>query len=260
MSADLLPAFLRQLYWLLRNEVPELETHLFADALGAHASCLDHLCDVVNEQAGRCLRVRGDAVEVLDPRALAAFASNVLDPREFANTLSWKQFEWLAGDLCEQRGFRVTTNFRFTRSTTKKRWELDLVGAKGDLALAVDAKRWGKGTASPAALKRAAREQRARVADLCVDAAALEKLAGQLGFARSWRPRFVVPALLLSRTQPFLRGPGGVAVVSANQFGDFLDALPVHFVEICHHLVRPTSRPRVESLAGRWLEAPHKPK
>ncbi|MHA1734559.1 MAG: hypothetical protein ACTSU5_21695 [Promethearchaeota archaeon] len=225
---ELVATFLHQLYWLVRQEVPTIETGLFADCLGPKVSIVGDIVDFINgEVGGSALRLEtgacSEAVEVVDPVGLGKFASRVIDPRVFSDLYSWREFEEFIHVLCAQNGFASTTNFRFTRSRTKKRWEVDVVAARDGLALAIDGKRWARRGTVASSLKRAGEEQARRVKDLCAERRAAEKLFGEL--CVDWGGGFFVPVVVTSKTSPIALTRDRVPVVSIFQFQEFVESV-----------------------------------
>lgn len=75
----------------------------------------------------------------------------------------WKDFEQTVGDIFRQNDFRVSSNFRFK---TKRRYENDLIAARGSLVFCVDCKRWAGGREKRWGIAKAAKEQQKRTEEL----------------------------------------------------------------------------------------------
>ena len=57
---------------------------------------------------------------------------------EVSRLLGWKDFESLAAEILESRGFETTCNVMFT----KPRMQVDVIGIKSGIAILVDCKHW----------------------------------------------------------------------------------------------------------------------
>jgi Holliday junction resolvase len=58
---------------------------------------------------------------------------------EVLEKFGWKDFEKVISEIFERNDFSVLTNFRFK---TRKRYEIDLIGIRGNLILCADCKSW----------------------------------------------------------------------------------------------------------------------
>jgi len=72
---------------------------------------------------------------------------------EIASLLGWQDFEALAAEILEQRGFETSRNVILTNP----RMEIDVVGIKSGIAILVDCKHWQK--MSQSALSLAVKKQ-----------------------------------------------------------------------------------------------------
>lgn len=243
---ELVAKFLRQLFWLQRQEVPVLELHLFNRCLGAAAAHLESIVNFVNEQAGLCLSASDHAIEVTHPIVLGRFAAKLLDPRAFANLYSWQQFEAHILSVCRGLGFHSTKNFRFTHVRTKKRWEIDVIAIRGTLVVAMDGKRWARKATVPSTLKKAALEQAKRVRDLARDAPALQRLFDEVSV--EWRPGYhLVAAIVTARATPVPFTKRRVPLLSIYQIEDFLQAVPHRWEGIYHERVHVPQPPPIQA-------------
>ncbi len=59
---------------------------------------------------------------------------------EVSRLLGWQDFESLAAEILESRGFETTRNVIFT----KPRMQIDVVGVKSEIAVLVDCKHWSR--------------------------------------------------------------------------------------------------------------------
>ncbi len=104
--------------------------------------------------------------------ALGAETENVV------NLLSWKDFEGLVAGILGENDYRCIESFRRRGTSKMQGMEIDVIGARGQRIVAVDAKMWGVRTGKSSALKSAAGRQRKRTARLCGE---IERLADRIG-------------------------------------------------------------------------------
>ncbi|MEM5792842.1 MAG: NERD domain-containing protein [Candidatus Aenigmatarchaeota archaeon] len=74
--------------------------------------------------------------------------------------INWKDFEDFISKILEKNEYRVLKNFRFK---TFRRYEIDIVSIKDDLALLIDCKRWCSGRYKKFQLKESSKKQMKRV-------------------------------------------------------------------------------------------------
>ena len=60
--------------------------------------------------------------------------------KEAAKALSWQEFESFGAECLAEAGFRVEKNVRVKGEG--RAWQIDLIGHRGDLVLAIDCKHW----------------------------------------------------------------------------------------------------------------------
>lgn len=60
--------------------------------------------------------------------------------RDAARVLTWQEFEDFSAECLEEAGFRTEKNVKVRGDG--RRWQIDVVGLRGDLALAIDCKHW----------------------------------------------------------------------------------------------------------------------
>jgi len=65
-----------------------------------------------------------------------------VDIENISNTLGWKEFEEIVSEILAFNGFYTKRNFVFR--TDKRKFEIDVLGLKEDLILAIDCKHWKK--------------------------------------------------------------------------------------------------------------------
>jgi hypothetical protein len=74
-----------------------------------------------------------------------------------AKALTWQEFEKFAVDCLEEAGFEAKRNVRVKGEG--RAWQIDVVGFRGELVLAIDCKHWNT-PGYPARFKQAASHQR----------------------------------------------------------------------------------------------------
>ncbi|MGH9876479.1 MAG: restriction endonuclease [Nitrososphaerales archaeon] len=90
----------------------------------------------------------------LDKMRTAMLAMKMgIDVEELSETLSWKDFELLAGSILDANGYVTHHSLRMK----KPRAEIDVVGIKDGMALLIDCKHWKR--SSPSEMKRLASMQ-----------------------------------------------------------------------------------------------------
>lgn len=77
--------------------------------------------------------------------------------------IDWKDFEKLVINILIKHDFQTYHNFRFK---TERRYEIDVIGIKEKILLAIDCKQWGRGRYKKTGLKYAVQEQKERVKQL----------------------------------------------------------------------------------------------
>ncbi len=133
--------------------------------------------------------------------------------RDSARVLTWQEFEKFAVECIEEAGFQTEKNVRVTGDG--RAWQIDVVGFRGDLVLAMDCKSWN----TPGYLSRfklAAEHQ--RTATLHLLAALLEKTI------QGDRERQALP-VILTLSEPPARLSEGVVLVSVEKLPSFLSGV-----------------------------------
>ena len=123
---------------------------------------------------------------------------------EVSELVGWRDFEGLAAEVLESRGFDTERNLRI-RAKNGRRAEIDVAGTRGGVALLVDCKHWRRSSAS--ALAAAARRQAGR-ARLYVESGA---------GAPSALP------VIVTLHEDGIELAGGVPIVPALKLGSFAD-------------------------------------
>lgn len=122
---------------------------------------------------------------------------------EVSELVGWRDFEGLAAEVLESRGFETERNLRVSEGG--RRAEIDVAGTRGGIALLVDCKHWRRSSAS--ALAEAARRQAGR--------ARLYVAAG------AGAPR-ALPVIVTLR-EDGIEFAGRVPIVPALKLGSFAD-------------------------------------
>jgi Holliday junction resolvase len=78
---------------------------------------------------------------------------------EVLSRFHWQAFESAIAQIFAANGFHVLQSLRFK---TSRRWEIDIVATKPDVALCVDCKEWRGGRYKKTAIHKAAEEQTLR--------------------------------------------------------------------------------------------------
>ncbi len=156
---------------------------------------------------------------VSDATSLIFHAGSHLDLQQLSIKLTWQEFERLITNALEQYEFKVVKNFHFTAGARKKRWEIDVIGIRGPLLVAFDAKHWTRTTQAPSALEKAATNQKARVAAL----ATYSKLGDLLFQKEITNTRLtLIPAVVTLFDTPFELAQCGVPAMPIRNLSYFL--------------------------------------
>jgi len=94
--------------------------------------------------------------------------------------LTWKDFESFVAYILSENGFRCVESFRRRGNESVKGMEIDVVGVRGHIVIAADAKMWGARNNKSSALKTAAENQKERTRRLTEMMDKLEEKIGGL--------------------------------------------------------------------------------
>jgi Holliday junction resolvase-like predicted endonuclease len=141
-----------------------------------------------------------------------------LDFEAACRHLGWREFENFALLALEANGYVTRKHIRF--KGFDKWWEIDILGMRQPLILAVDCKHWKHGWQKSAMMK-IVNAQLHRVEAL---ASTLEKLREKLGI-KNWRRAELLPVILTLTEAPF-RSYLEVPVVPILRFRSFIYELP----------------------------------
>jgi Holliday junction resolvase-like predicted endonuclease len=119
--------------------------------------------------------------------------------------LGWRDFEDVVAAIFEAHDFSVRRNFRFKtrsrRNEAGRRYEIDVIAAKGGSIFCVDCKQWSGGRYKKSAVISAANKQKERTSEfgkfLKGNAAARETLhAGKSAAGKEWKTKPLIVTLL----------------------------------------------------------------
>jgi len=82
---------------------------------------------------------------------------------EILEGFNWQNFEKIVEEIFERNDFKIKRNFRFK---TKKRYEIDIIATRENIAFCIDCKRWGRGRYKRTGLGHAIKDQENRVNEL----------------------------------------------------------------------------------------------
>lgn len=130
--------------------------------------------------------------------------------REAARALTWQEFENFAKRCLEEASFRAEKNVRVKGDG--RRWQIDVIGFRGELALAIDCKHWNT-PGNPSRFKPVADHQRAATSHLL---AMLQ--ARSIGRGGKWQ---ALP-MILTLSEPPAQFAEGAVLLSVEKLPSFL--------------------------------------
>jgi len=142
------------------------------------------------------------------------------DAERVCKYLSWREFEDMAQIALDANGFRTKKHFHFKNST--RRYEIDIIGLREPLILAVDCKHWKKSW-QRSATKRIATIQLERTEALRNN---LDQMISKFGIKR-WKSARLIP-LILTLSETPIQHYKKVPIVTVHRFQNFLTELPSH--------------------------------
>lgn len=159
---------------------------------------------VIELQGDGSYLLKGGSKLLTSQEALTAGA----DIEEVSKALGWKDFEDFAAAILTSNGYHVIRNLR----VREPRLEVDVLGLKQGLGLAVDCKHWNRGIGSTQ-IRRIAAMQTKRVAELLRQ----ERIFGL-------RMNSAIPMILVLRDEGS-NIVDGVPVLPVSKFQDFVGQL-----------------------------------
>jgi len=140
---------------------------------------------------------------------LALEIARVGQLREAARALTWQEFENFVAKCLEEASFRTEKNVRVRGDG--RRWQIDVFGLRGELALAIDCKHWNT-PGNPSRFKTVADHQRAATSHLL---AVLREKIGRNNELRA------LP-MILTLSEPPSRFAEGAVLLSVEKLPSFL--------------------------------------
>jgi hypothetical protein len=111
---------------------------------------------------------------------------------EIVEFLTWKDFEGFVASILIANNYQCIESFRRRGNSLVRGMEIDVIGVKGSIIIAIDAKMWGIRIGKAAALKTAAEKQKKRTQELSEE---LEKLSLKISDLRA-REYQIFPVLV----------------------------------------------------------------
>jgi hypothetical protein len=140
---------------------------------------------------------------------LALEIARVGQLREAARALTWQEFENFAERCLEEASFRTEKNVQVKGDG--RRWQIDVIGLRGELALAIDCKHWNT-PGNPSRFKTVADHQRA----------ATSHLLSVLGEKIGRNNEFQALPMILTLSEPPSRFAEGAVLLSVEKLPSFL--------------------------------------
>jgi Holliday junction resolvase-like predicted endonuclease len=144
---------------------------------GGEISSTDSLTEKVLEQLGLSIP---NEIPVLISRTQRIDLA-IIAVREGANIaevvdlLTWKDFEGFVATILSENSYRCVESFRRRGNSLTQGMEIDVIGVKGDIIIAIDAKMWSIRSGKASALKKAAEKQKKRTLELTKELDRLSK-------------------------------------------------------------------------------------
>ncbi|MDH4212792.1 MAG: hypothetical protein OEV85_02625 [Candidatus Thorarchaeota archaeon] len=85
---------------------------------------------------------------------------------EVISFLTWKDFEGLIAGILVENGFRCIESYRRKGNSFERGMEIDVIGVRGRLVFAIDAKMWGVRGGKSSSLRTAVEKQKVRTKKL----------------------------------------------------------------------------------------------
>ncbi len=85
---------------------------------------------------------------------------------EVIELLTWKDFEGFVAQVLSENDYQCIESFRRRGDRVERGMEIDVIGTKGNIILAIDAKMWSTRSGKVSALRNAVSKQRTRTARL----------------------------------------------------------------------------------------------
>jgi len=203
----------------LIRTVPELIRHLLCvrtidlDSLRKYIRLSrEVLHDALSQLEGKgYIKISSGYIEVTNVIELAVEGLKLgLSHESVSACLRWKDFEYYTSKILEAHGYYVYRGLK--GGLRGGRFEIDVLGYRGNLALAIDCKHWKRSRLS--LLKVHAESHTSRVERLCY---AIKAKIVDIGFKRGK----VIPAIV-TLYEPYEKVFNGVPFVPINTLNDFV--------------------------------------
>lgn len=148
------------------------------------------------------------------------------DLERVSDLLNWAEFEDISSEALEANGFSVIKHFRFKWS--KRRWEIDILGFKNPVVVAVDCKHWHRGWRR-SAIMRIVELQIKRTHALAEASAFLREKMNTL----NWKRAVFVPVVLSLFPGP-LKFHMNTPIVPVLQIRNFLNEMTAYSNSLTH--------------------------
>jgi len=221
----------RILLSLLKLGTPQIDRHGIAqdaqlppEVVGTALRQLadDHLLQLDEDT------VRVSPAQRLDLAVLALHRG--ADIERVCRSLGWQAFEDLVALMLEANGFSTQKHYRF--KTSRRRFEIDVLGLKKPLVLLIECKRWARSWQRAATMK-IVEQQLTRTTAFVNEFHAARRPLGLHG----WRDAWVLP-LILTLSETPVKTHQQVPVIPIFYLHAFLvDEIYAHLDEAAFHLV-----------------------
>ena len=101
---------------------------------------------------------------------------------EIVEFLTWKDFEGFVASILSANNYRCVESFRRRGNSLVQGMEIDVIGVRGPIIIAIDAKMWGIRSSKTSSLRIAAEKQKKRTQELSEE---LEKLSLKMSDLRA---------------------------------------------------------------------------
>ncbi len=199
--------------------IPELIRHLLCvrtidvDSLKKYIKLSQEILQnaLIRLEEKGLLKISGGYIEVTNVIGLAIEGLKLgLSHESVATCLRWKDFEYYTSKILEAHGYYV---YRGLKGGLKGgRFEIDVLGYREELALAIDCKHWKKSRIS--LLKVHAEAHISRVEKLSY---AIKAKIVDIGFRRG-----IILPVIVTLYEPYEKIYSGVPLVPIAEFNDFL--------------------------------------
>ncbi|MBY8996114.1 MAG: hypothetical protein KGD60_00185 [Candidatus Thorarchaeota archaeon] len=135
---------------------------------GGEISSTDSLTEKVLEQIGLFMP-NGSLIHITRTERIDLAMRGVKEGASIADMvdlLTWKDFEGFVATILSANGYRCVESYRRRGNSLIHGMEIDVIGVKGNIIIAIDAKMWSIRSGKSSALKTAAEKQKKRTQEL----------------------------------------------------------------------------------------------